>query len=88
MPAAFDAEYGGCPGEKANDDRVLALDRGRRVWTAQVKPNGCEIDGYMYNMYDSPATNMQVLAGRTGLREAGWYACSCALKNAALSSRR
>jgi hypothetical protein len=31
-------------------------------WTAQAKPNGNEIDGYLYNNYGSPAANVQVLA--------------------------
>jgi hypothetical protein len=35
--------------KKANDDRVLALDRGRRVWTAQVKPNGARSTATSYN---------------------------------------
>lgn len=31
-------------------------------WTAQPKPDGREIDGYIYNKYGSPAANVQVLA--------------------------
>lgn len=31
-------------------------------WTAQAKPNGHEIDGYIYNNYGSPAASVQVLA--------------------------
>jgi hypothetical protein len=31
-------------------------------WTAQAKPDGREIDGYVYNKYGSPAANVQVLA--------------------------
>ena len=31
-------------------------------WTAQDKPSGREIDGYIYNDYGSPAANVQVLA--------------------------
>ena len=38
-------------------ERYFRLD-----WTAQVKPNGREIDGYIYNTYGSPAENVQVLA--------------------------
>jgi hypothetical protein len=41
----------------------------RLDWTAQAKPSGREIDGYIYNTYGSPAANVQVLA--QGLDEAG-----------------
>lgn len=38
-------------------ERYFTLD-----WTAQTKPDGREIDGYIYNNYGSPAANVQVLA--------------------------
>jgi hypothetical protein len=34
----------------------------RLEWTAQEKPAGREIDGYVYNTYGAPAANVQVLA--------------------------
>ena len=34
----------------------------RLDWTAQARPNGTEIDGYVYNTYGSPAGNVRVLA--------------------------
>ena len=31
-------------------------------WTAQEKPGGREIDGYVYNKYGQPMSNVQILA--------------------------
>ncbi len=38
-------------------ERWLRLD-----WTAQSRPNGQEIDGYVYSNYGSPITDVQLLA--------------------------
>jgi hypothetical protein len=45
-------------------ERYFRLD-----WTAEPKPSGQEIAGYIYNTYGSPAVNVQVLA--QGLDPAG-----------------
>ena len=34
----------------------------RLEWVPQPKPNGMEIDGYVYNTYGSPAGNVRLLA--------------------------
>jgi hypothetical protein len=31
-------------------------------WSAKAKPNGADIDGYVYNSYGRPAANVQILA--------------------------
>jgi len=41
----------------------------RLDWTAQARPNGQEIDGYVYNKYGSPLQRVQILA--QGLDGAG-----------------
>ena len=34
----------------------------RLEWTPQARPNGVEIDGYIYNTHGAPAGNVQLLA--------------------------